>query len=1326
MIPNTSKTEIEESSELFKELSDFLGSRSRTKEMFWRTKETDFINEYGPLLQKHPTQDDYTFESIWRVTDLKTILEDKKAIVSLENKYGGRIKGEPKVYRKYEDAVPNMRKFNASVYNDTYIAKTELRSDGKWGLSIYPKTRMLATEVASIEANYSLNERLASILSDVGVGIGALTEMERKLGIKGVADMDLAKTAGEHLVTAIRVANGDLTDASIPEEATHIFIAATKHLPLTQRLLENIRTNNLARNILGDQYQAYYDHYSGDLAQVAEEAAGKLVADYLIKSETHGVNKNLLDRVWNAIKDWVRNNLSSRDVRNVINSANKDAGDYAQMILTGSITPKIKLNNISTSERFFNLEKEVNEAKDLLDKMILNVEKKLRIYANSKNESFTEKQQALLDKLNESREIELFEQGVYIFMQESAKELKSLDNRLNHVNNMVDATPAEKAAVLRGIYNFTESFGGLSDDIRAQLREDARSETPRYNPEVMNFLNDIESLVNGIRVDFSNVASPVVMDAFKPFMSERMRMVFTDEMLAEELKRKDKDISPIMRWIDSAVATHDTFLNLFDKAVKMAKHEARLTSDLKIKELYSAHLALEKAGVKNTAWMAERDENGKPTGRIITDTDYPAYHRAATEARNKLNEKYGVNPEDPNLIRAKSTEWSNWKNDNLEKISGSYVPRKSIYGSKAFNALNQAQKAYYEAYMNLKQDAESKLPEDKQDLYRAVMVRKDLVERIKASTSAGHLLSQIGENIKEQFIRNTDDIDFGGNRAVESKEDIVYANLDFSGREIIDLPIFFTRKIKDMENLSLDMTSNLAAFINMAYEYGEKNKVLDVLELGRLVLREREVLDRRGGKKKWEVLGKNKDAKQAVLKKPEDILINKRIDDFLNSQFYGRMKNDAGSWHAFGLEIDKAKTQEALNRWTSINFMGGNVLAAISNAVTATFMTETEAWSGEYFNHKELVLGEAKYQRDLPAYMAQIGMRVKNNKLHLIQERFNILQDYNNNLLGQNMDRNTRVGQLFGMNLLFFMQNAGEHWMQTRTALAQMERIKLVDKNGNRIPLYNAYEVITDKNGVGILKIKEGLTKEDGTQWSTQDEFKLERKMIGVNEQLHGIYNKTDSNAAQMTVIGRLLFMFRGWMWQPLKRRYDKKHFNADLDQDVEGFYRTAWSYVTNMKEFKFNLAANWSSMSDHQKANMKRFVSEQAMLIAGSVLTAIIFGGDDDDTPDSYSASLLKYQLLRLMSETSVYSTGLVTEGMKMIQSPAAGMSIIEDIMNATKFISPYHLIQGTPWKEIESGRFKGKTQLHRALATSPFVPVWNTVRKATQPEEQSVFYLQ
>ncbi len=514
-------------SKVFHQLLRFFNDRAIAKETFLRSKDKEFIDKFGSLLDIND-EGDYTFESMYRFAGLRKGLEESQELQSLREEFGSTKSGVAIHYKREFDAVPKMRAFNSSVFGTNYMAQVLPNNVGSYGLVISKKSKSGMPNIHQTEVNYRLNENLTRLLNSIGLGIGDLSAANSKkyngLAITNINEMERMANG---LLEAIQLAEGDRGQGALPEEASHIFIKAGKHLPLVKRLIDAVYNNDLAVDILGEDYQRYSNYYKGNRSDIAEEAAGKLMAqamydmssiDALNKIMNHKVDKSFLQRVIDQFKKWFNSIINSKQVTTAIEDAKNYAYDYAKTFLHGDGISKIKLNNLD-GRKMLNTTRAVNRSRDLLERIIEDQKKKLEIYGNvnkpipknptKKDEriaTFTQKQQILIAKLVEDLENSAFELGVYHFLDESLTELEKLDKRLIKVNDDVSATPSEKISVLMAIYNFTESFGSVLDDIRQELRNDTRSETSKYNPDTLVRLDQVQSLVQGLRVDFAKIA----------------------------------------------------------------------------------------------------------------------------------------------------------------------------------------------------------------------------------------------------------------------------------------------------------------------------------------------------------------------------------------------------------------------------------------------------------------------------------------------------------------------------------------------------------------------------------------------------------------------------------------------------------------------------------------------------------------------------------------------------------------------------------------------------------------------------------------------------
>jgi hypothetical protein len=369
------------------------------------------------------------------------------------------------------------------------------------------------------------------------------------------------------------------------------------------------------------------------------------------------------------------------------------------------------------------------------------------------------------------------------------------------------------------------SYKHITDDIRKALIDEERYADNRYGQRVRVVLDNTTTLLGDLFVRYNNVAMPLFVDFIKPFVGESITVPFGKfkgkTMTAEDLvKVADRDISFFDRWLDSMADSSDYMLKVMDQAVKKSKENARLDTINVMKELQAATIKLEQAGVKNTDWMFERDSKGNLTGNYISEINQGLFKEKVREMFKSLNEKYGNNPVGDDAEKYRK-ERQAWFDTNMEVVNGKKQPKVSIYGNKAYQNLNPAQKEYYNRIMEIKAKLDSYLPDKYTTLTNAVKIRKDLLERVKASDGVRSGSQQIWEAVKDQFIRRTDDTEFGDRATVK----------DFEGKEVQVLPIYYT-KMKEGESpndLSTDIVSTLTAYAAMANDFNEMNKVIDVL-----------------------------------------------------------------------------------------------------------------------------------------------------------------------------------------------------------------------------------------------------------------------------------------------------------------------------------------------------------------------------------------------------------------------------------------------------------------------------------------------------------------
>lgn len=1331
-------------SKLFKDLLSFTSNNRREAVRIYQiTKSQQFIAEWNPRLNLDDAGEP-TFRSLLQKTNLSKYIPNARVLERLNRDIGYYKRGldRPALWPINRENVDMLTQrainFNtSSEFRDEYVASTIKIQDSEtgkiyMGIHVERRDKLNSINAQKMQYNHILNNRLRQILEAHGVSVGALTELEERMGVHGVTDFDQAKEAASGLVELIRLAQGEQGEKALPEEFAHFALRALGENPLSTRLINVIASNGLAAQILGEDYESYVTAYQGNEAKLAEEAAGKLLAQHLLKESEikPAPYKNLLQRLIASIKNFF-SRMNASEVRKAMIDADSSAGRIAKDILGGRLDEAIDLGNINDTGQLYDLGDRVARDRKILQRVIENELKRLKIYEKRNPDSpFSANQRLLIDRLESDLAANNEIDGIYAFVENALDELKKVNNRLIMLQNTPATDTRDRARVMRDIRNYLYSYKNIIETIREATVDEERFADNRYGNRVRIALDNTSNLLGDLFIKYKNVSMPLFVDFIKPFIGDSIIVPFGKwkgkTLSAEDLLTiADEDISFFDRWMDSMADSSAPILRIIDQAVKKSKETARLKTIEYRKKLEAAIRTLEAAGVNDTEWMFETDSNGNKTGRYISEINYGLYQEEKEKMLARLREKYGDNPTGEDA-RNYSAERSEWYLNNLEEVNGRRRPKTSLYASRVFQNLSAAQKAYYDTIMEIKSELDSFLPDRYTTLTNAVKIRKDLLERVKQSDSVKQGGVQIWEAIKDQFIRRTDDTDFGDKATVK----------DFEGNEVQMLPIYYT-KLKDGESpndISTDVTSTMIAYAAMANDFAEMNKVIDVLEVGRDILRDNlEITKTSGGKplvERFTSVGRR--VESVVTKGKDDRRIIQRLNDFFEMQVYGRYMADEGT---FGnSKIDKGKVANFINRLTSLNMLGLNLLSGISNVATGKVMMRIESLAGEFYTEKDTLNADRIYGKELPSFLAEIGNRTKVSKIALWDELFNVLQEYETDVKEANYDRKTWFSRMFGTSALFVMNNAGEHWMQNRTSLALASAYKMKSPDGKIVNLWDAMEVVyTDPNDHkkgAKLQVKEGYTKEDGSQFTQDDIIAFSRKSAAINQRMHGIYNKADRSAVQRLAIGRMAIMFRKWIKPSLNRRFKSAAYNYDMQAWTEGYYRTTgrflWQLAKELKEGQFALAANWDNMTPTERANVKRALTEVAhFLILTAFLGLVDWGGKDRP----WAEAMIEYQARRLYTELGAMIPGpqMSKEAFTILKSPAAGIKTAEGILDLIGLLNPYNYETfGGEEAILKSGRFKGESRAYKLFFESPAIPMNKTIYKGLHPEESIPFFKQ
>lgn len=242
------------------------------------------------------------------------------------------------------------------------------------------------------------------------------------------------------------------------------------------------------------------------------------------------------------------------------------------------------------------------------------------------------------------------------------------------------------------------------------------------------------------------------------------------------------------------------------------------------------------------------------------------------------------------------------------------------------------------------------------------------------------------------------------------------------------------------------------------------------------------------------------------------------------------------------------------------------------------------------------------------------------------------------------------------------------------------------------------------KNGVATLKPDSGLTNEDIAAFRN--------KVISVNHQIHGIYDKIGANQLQQSWWGALLMQFHKHLVPGYQKRFGYRlgHFDGIYNETREsiskGTYvslgefiimpfkkyyelnnsnelqavRTFQGIAKGYADFVANLTTYYNILPEYDKANIRRCLGEWIAITKAVALFVVGKLMLDDDDDSTQVADYILYSADRLMSETIQYTPwGLANEGKKLYSQPVAALSIASDNLKLLEACCSY-IITGNP----------------------------------------------
>lgn len=988
--------------------------------------------------------------------------------------------------------------------------------------------------------------------------------------------------------------------------------------------------------------------------------------------------------------------------------------------------------------------KDLKTLKDVAEKMINSRKKAIRLLRNDAElKEEVKKIKQYEQELNQAE----YAHSIYSMLQEMNNTLMNLSEEhtfedKEDVNAKSEALRA-KAAYLNEISTFLEENSDIIDRLI-----DAKSiqESTKGVIQDESLVEAISSTAKDMRETCRKLTNYYIQSRYttayeiiKPYWGDddiKLDNKGNAHSLQAILEIARGDVNAIDRWLLSAGNCSDELVGLIHQMFLTAR---RKTIDRYRDVEYIMNEATEKLyqSGSDSKFCYEFDENGVPTGNLISDIDWNGWKNDIKKYREQLKnsgkytnkqinsmvENWKRNNLKNTILFKDSSQYQTIYEETLKELYGDNIPERlktprtftlpnEKYRTNKLNNLTQAQREYYYKMMAIKSILSDTMPFSDTKIFKAVQIAGDTLNQIE---TAGNPLEFIKNKIKDRLERREDDTDYGTDELDDmlAASGMTAALSDANGHEIKRIPMMYTRDIKDKRRLATNMSRAMNAWSVAALQYEELNKISDQLLLLQDYITDhkngRQVQARRGGKGLIDVYFFGKDMNYNPITEKGGLSSDALVYDLYERALYGKLKKKE-TVHVFGLDINADKVADLLTAYTSTTGLAINFMGAQANYLVGKLQMIIDGGSGEFFNLKDYAVADLKYFQMLPELMNELNSNNKKSLLALLGNFFDVTDDFIERVKEKGFNKEALKRILANPNL-FFLYGLGEHPLHFQTMLAVLNHTKVRNKNtGVESSILDVFKVITSESGKnGKLDVNyndyELMTSRDKSGNATYEPLTAEhldrlRKIIKhCNNTMHGAFGTLDKGMAHRYAAWRLALNFRQWMPAHYARRFQGRYYDSDLGEYREGYYRTCFKFIGDIvtdKNLRFNIKANWAALSESDKANMKRACTE--VLVYTMLCAQIATLGTYKDKKGNWAYRNLQYQLRRLRVETGASMPGpnFFSNALQILNSPIPAISALEKASTLFNFTNLY--------KEVEGGKHRGENlYLHKLEMSSP-----------------------
>lgn len=450
----------------FRQLKKKFGYKTAAK-VFNRIVSEQFIEDFGDSLTLD-SEGIPTYSSIMKLPIVKNYIGDAAILESLNKDQ----KVLPNTQENIGILVHEAAEINQK--DQDHIAIVDYVDEDTVTIKVLSKTRENEATAKAQLAIQKLNQTVAQLLRKAGITIEHMSTIEVAAGKVGETNFNHAKSVADEFTGLIRVANNMEGQIALSEEFSHLLIGIYRDSPLVQRAINYLKNEDVAREVLGDKFDQYYEEYGGNMDQVAEEAVGQMLRDQFLESMSAPKTRTSL---FSRVKNYITNLFKGIDpgkYQTSIDSVKSDLLTFAQDVLSGKkeITRE-QILKANRDKKFYALSEKGKEQVKVLRDISARLHKEANFTQNTETGQERQRKKEFATQVTEQINQQIVkEETMEAISQVLDLSLQQLKDSYAGLGNLDSMEAQDKFIVLSNAMYTLQSYGRTIDELYGVLGEE--------------------------------------------------------------------------------------------------------------------------------------------------------------------------------------------------------------------------------------------------------------------------------------------------------------------------------------------------------------------------------------------------------------------------------------------------------------------------------------------------------------------------------------------------------------------------------------------------------------------------------------------------------------------------------------------------------------------------------------------------------------------------------------------------------------------------------------------------------------------------------------